>query len=80
MAETSASPEVANRPGQSGNKKERVVSDPLLIVACGLNQSFDGHIGENNRQFKQAVAASHIAGQAMMRRDRALSAIALTDW
>jgi hypothetical protein len=58
MAETSASPEVANRSWRSGNKKERVVSDPLLIVACSLNQSFDDAIGEFNRQFKQAVTAS----------------------
>jgi hypothetical protein len=47
---------VANRSGRSGNKKELVVSDPLLIVACSLNQSFDDPIGEINRQFKQAVA------------------------
>jgi len=63
MAETSASPEVVNRSGRSGNKKERVVSDPLLIVACSLNQSFDDPIGEFNRQFKQAVHSKPSLGQ-----------------
>jgi hypothetical protein len=41
-----------------GNKKERVVSDPLLIVACSLNQSSEHHIGENTRMFKQDNHAS----------------------
>jgi len=37
-----------------GNKKERAVSDPLLIVACEPNQSFDRHIGQVGGKFKQA--------------------------
>jgi predicted transposase YbfD/YdcC len=77
MAETSASPEVVNRSGRSGNKKERVVSDPLLIVACSLNQSFDDPIGEFNRQFKQAVTASVIGARQQVSRHLVSQSI---DW
>jgi hypothetical protein len=77
MAETSASPEVVNRSGRSGNKKERVVSDPLLIVACSLNQSFDDPIGEFNRQFKQAVTASVIGARQRVSRHLVSQSI---DW